>query len=795
MTDNDNILKQVRPHFDRIPDELKALAQWVLWRIETRDAKPTKVPYSANGTRASATDPRTWMDYEDAVTLADDYDGIGFVFTEEDPYAGFDIDGMTEGDNRLAFARMLHSYTERSQSGKGLHVIVQAKKPGERCKNTKLGVELYDNGRFFCMTGDHIEGFPETIEERQGEIETLYSLIFPLAQPKPTQTHREPQSHTALPTDDGELWKRMFTATNGPAVEALYNGDWGRYDSQSDADMALMNHLAFWTCKDTGRMERMFGQSALGQRSKWTDRADYRQGLVAKALADVGETYSPNYHTPRAVTGQATPAPDNDAGSGNGRPPAQKDLLLDAALPRCDLYIGEQDQEPYAVVVEDGMRKTFRLRSNSFNGWLTRLFYTETGKAASNDAISTVKNLLSALAQKTAPVFMRTGHHAGKVYIDLGDETWRAVEVDAEGWRIVDATPVIFYRSPQMHALPTPTRGASLDRLAEFLNADEESLKLLAVTLPYMLHPFGPFPVLVMTGQKGSAKSTGMRVIQKLIDPRAGALQQMGKDPNAIAIRARNSWVLSYENVTSITPEVSDALCSVATGGGYGARMLYTDTDETSFDVRRPIMLNGITDFVNRPDLMDRAVPIQMQVIGKQDRVTESEFWRRFEQAHAGLLGALLEALSIAMNRLPDTHLEELPRLADFATFGEAAQPALPPSMRGFLDTFSLSQDAAQQQIADSDVMTAPLQRFLASQIDQQWTGTASALLDDMNEWYAKTPHVKPDNFPATATWMGRKLAEMVPVWDDLGTIEAQRGGSDRRYTFRIPRNVVKAKA
>ena len=277
-----------------VPDELINLPQWVLWRAVKRDGKLTKMPYQRNGQPADSTKPSTWTDFATAIGAYADggFAGVGFVFSEDDPYCGVDLDKLTEDDERWSILAELDSYSEISQSGKGAHAIVRAIKPGERCAKPKLGIEMYDNDRYFVMTGDILPTSPRTIKNRQTALTTLYRRIWP---DKSQSTHSaRPMPSVAITGDDGELLKRMFASRHGASIETLYNGSLSAHnENHSSADIALCNHLAFWTGKDAGRMERMFGNSALGQRDKWTQRADYRNRTIARAILDCGQTYEP----------------------------------------------------------------------------------------------------------------------------------------------------------------------------------------------------------------------------------------------------------------------------------------------------------------------------------------------------------------------------------------------------------------------------------------------------------------------------------------------------------------------
>ena len=280
--------------FSKIPQEMRDLPQWVL-------SNPTGVPVQPCGDAASSTDEKTWSAFDEVVdAFQSKPDGwqIGFVFTDNDLYVGIDLDDCVVDGKLTARAKeiikSLNSYSELSRSKKGVHVIVKGSIPGERRKESELGVEMYSSGRVFATTGYRIPRTEKEVMVRQAEIAKLYHETFPKKKPEP-----RPQIQT-----DDTLWERMFSSpTNGAKIRALFDGQWeGRYGSQSEADSALCFHLAFWTDKDRLMMDAMFRQSALfstgkGRPKKWDSGgrggdASYGSGTIDRAIANTGETIS-----------------------------------------------------------------------------------------------------------------------------------------------------------------------------------------------------------------------------------------------------------------------------------------------------------------------------------------------------------------------------------------------------------------------------------------------------------------------------------------------------------------------
>jgi RecA-family ATPase len=275
---------------------MRDLRQWLVWRSEKRDGKPTKIPYSPlTGQRASSTTPETWAGYHEAVRACKEhgYGGIGFVFTPEDDLCGVDLDGCLDSETgeieswAWAIIEELDSYTEISPSGTGVHILVKAILPEGR--NRKGRFEAYDRGRYFTVTGKHLAGTPPTIEDRQEELHDVVRRVF--GEPS-TNGYREPAAATEAGANvlfDDEIIRKALSAANGERFSRLWAGDITGYSSHSEADLAQCGMLAFWTGGDASRIDSLFRQSGL-YRKKW-DREDYRNRTITEALSGKTEFY------------------------------------------------------------------------------------------------------------------------------------------------------------------------------------------------------------------------------------------------------------------------------------------------------------------------------------------------------------------------------------------------------------------------------------------------------------------------------------------------------------------------
>jgi putative DNA primase/helicase len=298
-------MKENPYNFNEIPAELKALPQWILWKMEKRNNKPTKVPYQANGEMAQANNRRTWSTFATAVKfyLQGDYDGIGFVFSRQDNYIGIDIDKCVTDEKPNAFATevidTLDSYTEFSPSGKGIHIIVKGNLPqgviGTGRKNTKHGLEIYSYGRYFTFTGNRENS--NEIYDRTDELAEVFEQYFDDSDIQGRINLAEFEKDEIKVSND-VLWERIFRSKNGDEIRSLFNGNLIKGD-HSASDLALCNHLAFWTGKSATRMDTMFRESGL-MRDKW-DVIHFR---------DTNETYGERTIA-TAISSTATSILDN----------------------------------------------------------------------------------------------------------------------------------------------------------------------------------------------------------------------------------------------------------------------------------------------------------------------------------------------------------------------------------------------------------------------------------------------------------------------------------------------------
>ena len=384
----------------------------------------------------------------------------------------------------------------------------------------------------------------------------------------------------------------------------------------------------------------------------------------------------------------------------------------------------------FADIKVGGHRETWPIRSKRFRALLRRCHYQATGEAVSAAEIRSALDLLEARAQFDGPeraVHVRTAEHAGHIYLDLADERWRAVDIGTHGWRGIETPPVRFRRPPGMLPLPVPEPGGSIEALNSFLNlGSRNDFVLIVAWLLAALRAGGPYPLLAISGEQGSAKTVLSKLLKALIDPNAAPVRALSREERELMIAANNGYLLAFDNLSGLPVWLSDALCRLATGGSFAVRQLYTDDEEMLFEAARPILLNGIEEVVSRPDLGDRAIFLTLAPIGEVQRRPESELWRAFEIARPRILGALLDAVVHGLRAMSHVDLELLPRMADFALWATACETALWPAGT-FARAYAANRRATIESIIEADPIATCVRTMMANRT--MWTGSASDLL------------------------------------------------------------------
>ncbi len=453
-------------------------ARWVAWDYRWKDGRWSKPPFDPRtGRHASVSDPATWGTFDMAVRGMERHGlaGVGLVLTENSEISGYDLDHcITAAGSFSELAAEIvgyaETYAEISPSGEGIRGFVVGKVK-KALKDDGLGVELYGSGRYLTITGRQLPDAPNCIAKAPRTLARLTALVEAAREAKRQKGNASGNARLY----NGGFFRRVndealacldnWVPTLHPTASKQPNGAWritsrglGR-DLQEDLayhPYGIRDHgeeigltpvdavlrygaakdplaAAFWLCKHMGVETTAMGWSAEGKGPSGTDTED---GPRSKGR---------NKHT-------------------------QADRLIEIATGRSVELYHAPDGTTYADLVADGHRETWPLKSSGFRGWLARAYYMETHGAPNAEAISTAMGVIEARARFDGverSVFLRVAEHGNKVYLDLCNKDWSAVEIDANGWRVVDRPLVRFRRTRSMLALPDPQRGGKPRRAAQ----------------------------------------------------------------------------------------------------------------------------------------------------------------------------------------------------------------------------------------------------------------------------------------------------------------------------------------
>ncbi|MFC3086696.1 hypothetical protein [Tabrizicola soli] len=443
----------------------------------------------------------------------------------------------------------------------------------------------------------------------------------------------------------------------------------------------------------------------------------------------------------------------------------------------------------FAEVMQDGHSEIWPINGDKFAELIQRLQRKETGQIFPKKDLTRFIDTLKAEAQfgdVVEDVHLRVARAADRIYIDLCDPDWRVIEIDATGWRILEHSPIRFRRTAGMLPLPDPVPSGSLDALWDFLRIDDPGERLLVIAhLLGTLAGVQPFPLLYLFGSQGTAKTTATEILGSLVDPRVSGVRSMPKSERDLFLAAQHGHLLTFDNVSTITHSMSDALCRLATGATFATRKNYSDADEVYLSACNPIICNGIGHSFVRPDLADRTITVTLSKVPDDERQPHAAVMRAFEAARPSLLGALCAALSTGLGRQNSiAQSTPLPRMADFALWGIACEPAYAKEEGAFLSAYQRNIRQINEATIDEDPLAPRICEILARR--DIWEGTATRL-DETLRGTSSLP--VPQDWPRSARLLSDHLRRIAPALSRIGiSLRFDRRGHGRERIIRLCR-------
>ncbi len=461
----------------------------------------------------------------------------------------------------------------------------------------------------------------------------------------------------------------------------------------------------------------------------------------------------------------------------------QATCLIELVINKHVKLFHDKDGQGYASIPTGDHTENWPIHSKGFKDWLAKTYYATEKKTPCNNAMQDALATLEGQARYGAPEYcvgLRIAGDQEVIYVDLGDANWRTVRITQDGWKITTQTAIKFVRRRGMRALPECVHNGSLELLWRYLNVQNDADKKLIIGwLLAALRPTGPYTILVLQGEQGSAKSTAARVLRDLIDPALTPLRTLSRNEHDLMIAALNSWVLAFDNLSGLSPLFSDAFCRIATGVGFTTRQLYTDSDELNINVQRPIILNGIDDIATRQDLIGRAIIITLPTIPEDKYKSEDKFWADFERDRPRILASLFDAVVGALKNLPTTDLEHGPRMADFAKWVTAAEPALHWEAGSFMKAYKGNRQAAIETGLEGSPVAQVIRDLLTRQARIE--GTASDLLDGFEKDNRYQSMARRTSWPKSGDSLGDTLKRLATPLRAIGiSVEFKRTNTRR---------------
>ncbi|MCP4997866.1 MAG: hypothetical protein GY933_03720 [Hyphomicrobiales bacterium] len=410
----------------------------------------------------------------------------------------------------------------------------------------------------------------------------------------------------------------------------------------------------------------------------------------------------------------------------------------------------------------------WRLESTAFKRWLAGRFYKETGGAPGGQQLSDALRVLDVRAVNEGEChepMIRTGTDNNTLWLDLCDQSWRAVKITAEGWEIVEQPPVKFVRNEIMTVLPDPEGGDMIEGLRAFINVDDDDYILVVSWLVAALWGRGSsFPVICLGGEQGSGKSTASRVLRSLVDPSIVETSAPPRDERDLIVAAGASHVLAFDNVSRIENWFSDAVCRLSTGSGFLTRKLHTDNDASWFQGSRPVIMNGIPSLTDRADLAERSLTVRLKRIDEESRRSEDNWWQDWEEARPRVLGALCDALSGALRRYDEVRLTKMPRMAAFAKLMAAAGPSLGWEEGDFERAYAGNRAKTTETAFEADPVAVAFRDWMVKErTGAAWEGTATELLAELNMTISED--IRRSRFwPAKVNALGNAIDRAAPL-------------------------------
>ncbi len=471
---------------------------------------------------------------------------------------------------------------------------------------------------------------------------------------------------------------------------------------------------------------------------------------------------------------------DHEESDAAAEPVSQSDALVKLGCERYE-FGRSVDGELYAVRKNEASFAYRLAGRQSLRSELAHEFYDVYGRPPSGSALKDAITVIEGIAQRSTPrtVHLRVAQRRGRTYLDLADRNGHVVVAGSEGWEVRTGGLVRFWRSELTGPLPMPREGVGARRvphlLGALLNFTESNLALCIAWIISTFFPSVEHPILLILGVQGTGKTTAERIIAGTVDPSPAQTWTAPARAEDWIVAASHAYVVPLDNISTIAPWLSDALCQASTGGAWVARRRYTDRDVYLISFKRAVIIDGIDAGALRGDLADRVVAIELDEIPASARTRERVLTRRFQRMQPELLGALLDLLVEVHAVLPTIRLEEYPRMADFAKIAAAVDQVLGTNA---FETYMGSRGQLAQVVVEGDRVATAVVQFMERRETNPTELTAQELLDRI------TPNTPDQYWPRTPRGLVAALKRVLVPLREVGVdiaFHREAGGSRPR--------------
>lgn len=452
----------------------------------------------------------------------------------------------------------------------------------------------------------------------------------------------------------------------------------------------------------------------------------------------------------------------------------------------------DQHGEPYAKIKKGKTASIVYLSTlSSCETELRRIIFEKTQKIPQSSTCSNIFKSLQMFAvdeRCKMPIERRVCFNDDTVYYDLDNKavvkvTSKKVEILENFQNLGKKFNFVFPNTSFKQETPEYKSDFNLlEVVKELFNVDDENLLLFTVYLVSIFFAQINHPILVLTGEHGAAKSTAMRLIQRIIDPSAKDLFVLPDRTDDLITVLSNNHFVAFDNISSIKTEVSNILCQAVTNGSLCKRKLFTDNEEVVINIRRVVALNGIALTVTQTDLIDRALIINFKRITEEQRLTEAQLNERFNKQLPNILGSIFHIIKNALKLYSKVELSALPRMADFAMYGYCIAESIGKGMgEMFLESYSNNNLQAIESAAENSPVISAILELMAK--CDEWSGTAAELLAVLKTTFPDG-YVGSD-FPKSAQYLSQKINIHTNDLMKLGVIVDKHRGKQRVITLR----------